>query len=155
MCLEDLEAHYYTHCSLLSRLNVMHLSPNSRNLSSRSIERLETSYIFNIVANKQRTWLFYPDATYHLHLSHLSMSVLAAPVKSCSQPGCVIPQNKTHFISKIIDHFISERNVFFRTSRPKLPQVATPHRDNICAFVSCMEHLYGEVVAGLLPVMVL
>jgi hypothetical protein len=146
--LEDLESHYYTHCWLLSRLRGKCSSLNSRVLSTAPSLPLENANVFNIIANKDPTWLCYSNASYRLRLSQLSVSILADAVKSCSLPSSqVIPRKKEMYISKIVDHFISERNRYILTSRAKFS--STP-RDNVCSFVDRMEHLYGQNVAALL-----
>ena len=102
--------------------------------------------IFNIIVNEDPKWLYYPDATYRLHLSQLSMSVLAVAVKLCSQSSRqVISRVKEMYITCIIDHFIFERNRYFSDSHIKFS--ANP-RDNICRFVGRMELFYGQDVAA-------
>ena len=61
--LEDLESPYYTHCWLLSRLCRKHFK-FSHVLSTAPSPRssLETTNVFNVIANKDPTWLCYPNA---------------------------------------------------------------------------------------------
>jgi len=108
--LKDLESRNYTHCRLLSRLLGKHLP--------LIVPALATIDVFNIIANEEPTWLFYSDTSYLLHLSPLPASTLAMAVKTCSQSGSqAMPRQKAMYLSKIIDHFLSERNKFILTSR--------------------------------------
>ena len=115
---------------------------------------LENIGIFNIIANEDPTWLYYSYRTYHLHLSQASVSVLAAAVKSCTEPHAgsrKVPRKKEMYISKIIHHFISERNRYILKSSPKFSySKADTSRNRICSFVDRMELLYGQDVATML-----
>jgi len=139
LSLKDLEVCKYTHCWLLSRLYGK-LFPLKL--------PLHIGNIFNIIANEDPSWLYYSDVSYHFHLSQLPVSVLALAVKSCSRlVSEPILRKKALYISKIIDHFNSERNRYILTSRDN--SSATP-RDYLCSFVDRMEDLYGQDVAALL-----
>ena len=145
LSLTDLEQCNYTHCWLLSWLNGnLECLP----LRPHVIQNLEAAAdIFNIIANEDPKWLYYPDATYHLHLSQLFMSILAVAVRSCLQSSRqVISCVKEMYITCIIDHFIFEHNRYFSDSHIKFS--ANPH-DNICQFVGCMELFYGQDIATL------
>ena len=117
---------------------------------------LENIGIFNIIANKDPTWsrLYYSFRTYHLHLSQASVSVLAAAVKSCTEHHAgsrKVPRKKEMYISKIIHHFISERNRYILKSSPKFSySKSDTSRNRICSFVDRMELLYGQYVATIL-----
>ena len=76
LSLKDLEKSNYTHCWLLSRL-----SGKCFPLRPHVVQSPETGLIFNVsIVNEDPKWLYYPDATYRLHLSQLSVSVLAVAV---------------------------------------------------------------------------
>ena len=135
---KDIESCNYSHCRLLSRLHGRCFPTKSDIISINPC--MEVNNIFNDVANKDPTWLYHSDATYRLHLSQLSRSILATAVKSCMQPGSkVVSRNKESYISEIILHFITERNTY--TNRNDL---------NIYSFVDRMELLYGQEVASML-----
>ena len=80
--LNNIESHIFTHCHLFSQL---YGKCFPQKLSTAP--PLESTGIFDIIANEELTWLFCSNTLYHLHLSPLLASVLAMTVKSCLQPG--------------------------------------------------------------------
>lgn len=141
----DIQSAKYTHCWVLSRLYEKCLSPKLR--VTFTAPPVEATNVFNSVANKVPAWLHYSEALYHLHLSYLSLPILSGTVKKLQQANWQILRNKQRCVSKIVDHFILERNTHYSTCTHR---VSTTLRDNICSFVDCMEVLYGKDVAALL-----
>jgi hypothetical protein len=151
---KELISHNYTHCWLLSCLHGKSFPLKSDVVV---IATPLTKHFFNIVAKEDPAWLYYSFETYHMHLSQVSVSVLATAIKSCSQSGIgckVIPHKKCKkemIISTIIEHFISERNRYILTSRAKFSKSATSSSHNsIYSFVDLMELLYGQEIATML-----
>ena len=136
-----LQSKRYTHCQIISRLcTVTQLVP---------LAASHTDKIYNVISQKIPAWLFHSDELFRLHLSQLPFAVLYFVVKSCCASGS--PQkssrNKTSLVSNIIDHFISERNVFVSAIRNGTIIFS---QDNLCDFVKHTEKLYGTSVAALL-----
>ena len=106
---------------------------------------LETTTIFNVVAKKNPSWLYYSEASYRLHLSQLSVLTLAAAVKLCLQLGGrqIRDLKKESCVSKIVDNFVLEHDAYISASRDNFSV-------NISSFVHHMEVLYGEDIAMLL-----
>jgi len=73
--LNNLKSCIFTHCRLFPRL----YGDCSQKLSTAL--PLESTGIFDIIANEEPTWLLCSNTLYHLHLSSLSASVLAMAVK--------------------------------------------------------------------------
>ena len=82
-------------------------------------------------------------------VSMMTVSVLAAAVKSCTEPPShagsrKVPRKKEMYISEIIHHFMSERDRYILKSSPKFSySKSDTSRNHICSFVDRMELLYG------------
>ena len=76
---KELISHNYTHCWLLSRLHGKTFPLKS---DVKIAPLLENEGIFNVVAKEDPSWLYHSDAFYRLLLSQVSVSVLAAAIKS-------------------------------------------------------------------------
>jgi len=107
--LKDLQSPKYTHCWVLFRLFEKCLLPKTR----RVISTASPTNVFNIVANKDPTWLHYSEASYCLHLMHLSLPILTATVKNLQLGSSLICRSKEKCVSKIVDHFMLERNTYY------------------------------------------
>ena len=142
--LKVLESCKYTHCWLFSRLHGKCFP-----LKVLAALPLESTGTFNIIANEEPAWLFHSDMLYHSHLSPLAASILAMAVKSCSEgpDNQTMPRQKAMYVSKIIDHFSSERHRYILACRAK-PSATS--RVDVCSFVERMERLYGQDVSALL-----
>ena len=142
--LKVLESCKYTHCWLFSRLHGKCFP-----LKVLAALPLESTGTFNIIANEEPAWLFHSDMLYHSHLSPLAASILAMAVKSCSEgpDNQAMPRQKAMYVSKIIDHFSSERHRYILACRAK-PSATS--RVDVCSFVERMERLYGQDVSALL-----
>ena len=90
-------------------------------------------------------WLFCTEDLYELHLSDLSISVLAAAAKSCLQSSkkCSLPERKKScYISTIVSHFVANHSQLISSSSS----------NGLCygAFVDYIEQIYGKTVSALL-----
>lgn len=103
--------------------------------------------VYSVIPQEEPAWLFHSENLYRLHLSQLPPPVLAFAAKPCSTDPQKVPRKKSSSISKIIDHFVSERNIFI----PAVRNGATIFsQDRMCIFVDHTERLYGASVAALL-----
>ena len=143
--LKDLQSPRYTHCRVLVRLfEKRHGLPPK--LACVKFTAPPTN-VFYIVANKEPAWLHYSEAWYCLHLTHLSLPILTATVKRLKLGSSLVYRSKEKCVSKIVDHFMLERNAYHSTYKHHFGP--TP-RDNIRLFVQFMEVLYGKDIATLL-----
>lgn len=143
LSLRTLQSKKYSHCQIVSKLcRTSFVVPPS---AKHNID------VYSVMAEKEPAWLFYSDNLYRLHLSQLHGSVLSSAVKSCSETEVKSPQEvsryKTAFISKIIDHFVSQRSNFISAVRNGIIIFS---QDILCTFVEQTERLYGASVAALL-----
>ena len=137
--LEDLQSKKYAHCQIVSRLcGVSLITP---------LSDLGIGPVYIVLAQEKPAWLSYSGELYRLHLSYLPASVLALTAKSCSTDPKNMTHNKTSFISNIINHFLSECNVFLATT------VRDGHvlfQDKLYVFIEHTECIYGSSIAALL-----
>lgn len=105
--------------------------------------------VYSVVTDTREgpAWLFQSDELYRARLSSLSASVLFSSAKSCSGNLHKIYCNRSSSISKIIDHYVLERNLFVSSVRNGNNIFS---QDLLCDFVEHTERLYGIPVAALL-----
>jgi len=135
-----LESSRYSHCKFLSTFGCE--MPTAANINHSSPVDSSLPYIFD---KELPAWLFYTEDLYELHLSDLSISVLAAAAKSCLQSSkkCSLPERKKScYISTIVSHFVANHSQLISSSSS----------NGLCygAFVDYTEQIYSKTVAALL-----
>ena len=109
LSLEYLQSKKYSHCQVVTKL--CKVSPGALFACDSDVD------VYSVVARKGPAWLFRSEELCRGHLSQLPASVLLSVAKLCSGDLHKFYCNKPSSISKIIEHFVLERNMFLSAVR--------------------------------------